>query len=191
MTPLAAFAVTAILPYPIMGSAFAAPPMEAPPAYIRAARGENIPASVLFSVALQESGRQIGGQLRPWPWTLNVAGEPRFFGERGEACRELRRALAITPATRVDVGIAQINVGYHGHRVTEPCLLLNPYRNLALAARILREQHVPGEDWLITIGRYHRPAGGEPAARYRRSVEAHHVRVFGTALAGASAGTLQ
>jgi hypothetical protein len=38
----------------------------------------------------------------------------------------------------------------------------------------------PGEDWLLAIGRYHRPAGGEPAARYRRSVSRHLARVQGT-----------
>ncbi|HHW62943.1 MAG TPA: lytic transglycosylase domain-containing protein, partial [Rhodocyclaceae bacterium] len=48
----------------------------------------------------------------------------------------------------------------------------------AIAAEILREQHTPGEDWLLAIGRYHRPAGGAPAARYRRSVHRHLSRVL-------------
>jgi integrating conjugative element protein (TIGR03759 family) len=61
----------------------------------------------------------------------------------------------------------------------QPCDLLDPYRNLAIAAEILKEQHTPGEDWLLAIGRYHRPAGGEPAARYRRSVSRHLARVQG------------
>jgi soluble lytic murein transglycosylase-like protein len=75
-----------------------------------------------------------------------------------------------TPATRIDAGLGQVNLGYHAQRYAQPCDLLDPYRNLAIAAEILREQHTPGEDWLLAIGRYHRPAGGEPAARYRRSV---------------------
>lgn len=37
---------------------------------------------------------------------------------------------------------------------------------------------MPGEDWLLAIGRYHRPAGGAPAARYRRSVHRHLTRVL-------------
>ena len=56
---------------------------------------------------------------------------------------------------------------------SDPCELLDPYRNLAIAATILREHHEPGEDWLLAVGRYHRPAGGDPAARYRRSVLQH------------------
>ncbi|ERW09702.1 hypothetical protein Q036_06371, partial [Pseudomonas aeruginosa BWHPSA023] len=71
------------------------------------------------------------------------------------------------------------------HRFTGACDLLDPYRNLAVAAEILKEQHTPGEDWLLAIGRYHRPAGGEPAARYRRSVSRHLARVQGTRPAAA------
>ncbi|MBF3109451.1 lytic transglycosylase domain-containing protein, partial [Pseudomonas aeruginosa] len=82
----------------------------------------------------------------------------------------LQQAMRATPHTRIDAGLGQINLGYHKHRFTGACDLLDPYRNLAGAAEILKEQHTPGEDWLLAIGRYHRPAGGEPAARYRRSV---------------------
>ncbi|MCY1302834.1 hypothetical protein D9M70_525160 [compost metagenome] len=75
------------------------------------------------------------------------------------------------------MGLGQINLGYQRHRYHRPCELLAPYRNLVIAANILREQHAPGQDWLITVGRYHRPAGGAPAARYRRSVGQHLARV--------------
>jgi hypothetical protein len=81
------------------------------------------------------------------------------------ARRGLRRhppALARTPANRIDAGLGQVNLGYHAHRYAHPCELLDPYRNLAIAAEILQEQHTPGEDWLLAIGRYHRPAGGRP-----------------------------
>ncbi|HCE7132033.1 TPA: lytic transglycosylase domain-containing protein, partial [Pseudomonas aeruginosa] len=84
-----------------------------------------------------------------------------------------------TPVNRIDAGLGQVNLGYHAHRYAHPCELLDPYRNLAIAAEILQEQHTPGEDWLVAIGRYHRPAGGAPAARYRRSVHQHLTRVLG------------
>jgi len=51
--------------------------------------------------------------------------------------------------------------------------------HLRIAADILKEQHTPGEDWLLAVGRYHRPAGGAPAARYRRSVSQYLQRVLG------------
>lgn len=150
-----------------------------PPAYQVAARRAGIPTTVLYAVALQESGTRFNGRLVPWPWTLNVAGASRRFATHAEACAGLHQALREVPPTRIDAGLGQINLGYHRHRYEHPCELLDPYRNLALAAEILRAQHTPRQDWLITIGRYHRPAGGAPAARYRHSVGRHLARVLG------------
>ncbi|GLK91936.1 lytic transglycosylase domain-containing protein [Pseudomonas turukhanskensis] len=150
-----------------------------PPAYQVAAQRAGIPSTVLYAVALQESGTRLRGRLVPWPWTLNVAGKAQRYATRGEACTGLRQALRRTSATRIDAGLGQINLGYHPQRYAQPCDLLDPYRNLAIAAEILREQHTPGEDWLLAIGRYHRPAGGAPAARYRHSVSQHLARVQG------------
>ncbi|WP_211460860.1 transglycosylase SLT domain-containing protein [Collimonas silvisoli] len=149
-----------------------------PPAYQIAAHQAGVPSPVLYAVALQESGTLLRGHVRPWPWTLNVAGEPKRFNTRQAACTGLMQALRQTSATRVDVGLGQINVGHQAHRGVPPCGLLDPYRNLTIAAAILREQHTPGEDWLLAIGRYHRPAGGTPAARYRRQVQRHLIRVL-------------
>lgn len=151
-----------------------------PPAYQLAARQAEVPAAVLYAVALQESGMTRRGRVVPWPWSLNVAGSPKRYTTQAEACAGLQRALRQVPPTRIDAGLGQINLGYQAQRFEHPCELLDPYRNLAIAAEILREQHRPGEDWLIAIGRYHRPAGGEPAARYRRSVHRHLVRVSGS-----------
>jgi hypothetical protein len=150
-----------------------------PPAYQIAAQRAGIPSTVLYAVALQESGIRLRGRLVPWPWTLNVAGKAQRYASRAKACAGLRQALRRTPATRIDAGLGQVNLGYHPQRYVRPCDLLDPYRNLAIAAEILREQHTPGEDWLLAIGRYHRPAGGAPAARYRHSVGQHLARVLG------------
>lgn len=185
-------APTVILPHPLaagasmalLAASLAAGSAHAqetpPPAYQLAAQRAGIPSSVLYAVALQESGVRRGGRLIPWPWSLNVAGQSRRYGNRADACAGLHQALLQVPPTRIDAGLGQINLGYQQHRYTQPCDVLDPYANLAMAAEILREQHTPGEDWLLAIGRYHRPAGGEPAARYRRSVSQHLDRVRGT-----------
>lgn len=158
-----------------------------PPAYQLAAQRAGIPSAVLYAVALQESGARLNGRLVPWPWSLNVAGTARRFATRAETCAALHEALRETPLTRIDAGLGQINLGHQRHRYVRPCDLLDPYRNLALAAEILREQHTPGEDWLLAIGRYHRPVGGAPAARYRRSVGLHLARVLGESRPAATA----
>lgn len=154
-----------------------------PPAYQLAAQRAGIPSTVLFAVALQESGIHRDNRLIPWPWSLNVAGQSHRYATRAEACAGLLQALREVRLIRVDVGLAQVNLGYQKHRYSRPCDLLDPYANLAIAATILREQYKPGEDWLLAMGRYHRPAGGEPAARYRRSVSRHLNRVQGSSSA--------
>ncbi|AOY62960.1 transglycosylase SLT domain-containing protein [Xanthomonas arboricola pv. corylina] len=151
-----------------------------PPAYQLAAQSAGIPSPVLYAVALQESGIRRHGRVVPWPWSLNIAGQSRRYATRADACAGLQQAIRSTPHTRIDAGLGQINLGYHQQRYASACDLLDPYRNLAIAAEILQEQHTPGENWLVAIGRYHRPAGGEPAARYRRSVSRHLARVQGT-----------
>jgi hypothetical protein len=150
-----------------------------PPAYQIAAAHAGIPSPVLYAVALQESGARLNGRLIPWPWTLNVAGHAERYATKTQACAGIRQALARTSAGRIDAGLGQVNLGFHADRYAHPCDLLDPYRNLAVAANLLREQHKASEDWLLAIGRYHRPAGGEPAARYRRSVHQHLTRVLG------------
>ena len=150
-----------------------------PPAYQLAAQRAGIPSTVLYAVALQESGVRRNGRIVPWPWSLNVAGQSHRYATRADACAGLQQAIRATPHTRIDAGLGQINLGYHQQRYSTACDLLDPYRNLAIAAEILHEQHTPGEDWLLAIGRYHRPAGGEAAARSRRSVSRHLARVQG------------
>lgn len=149
-----------------------------PPAYQLAAHGAGVPSVVLFAVALQESGVHIAGRLVPWPWTLNVAGSTHRYRTRAEACVALRNALPRVGATHIDAGLAQINLGYQRLRFTDPCDVLDPYRNLDMAAAILHEQHQSVDDWLVAVGRYHRPAGGALAARYRHQVSLHLARVL-------------
>ncbi|WP_282357176.1 lytic transglycosylase [Pseudomonas sp. PS01303] len=138
-----------------------------PPAYQLAAQGADIPSTVLFAIALQESGIRVRGRLLPWPWTLNIAGTPYRFATRQAACRALLQALAEHDAKRIDVGLGQTNWGYQAQRFSSPCEALDPYRNLAVTAALLSEHHTVTGDWVLAAGRYHRPAGGAPAARYR------------------------
>jgi soluble lytic murein transglycosylase-like protein len=144
-----------------------------PETYQRVARQAGVPATVLYAVALQESGISVRKRRLPWPWTLNIAGKGRYFATRGEACQALLTARQYTSIKRIDVGLMQLNLGYQQRHYRQPCDLLDPTRNLTVAASILRQHRRPGENWMPAIGRYHRPAGGLPAARYRHSVSKH------------------
>lgn len=154
-----------------------------PPAYQMIAIPEGVPSEVLYSVALQESGTLVRGRLVPWPWTLNVAGTGYRFATRADACNALLLAIASVGRARVDVGLGQTNMQANGHRYTDPCEGLDPHKNLQVTAQILAEQKAKSENWISAAGRYHRPAGGAPAARYRRAFTEHLSRVTGITLA--------
>lgn len=148
-------------------------PQLIPPAYQWAAQAAGVPASVLWAIALQESGLRLHGKLVPWPWTLNIAGVASRYPNRTSACAALLGALQWTRPTHIDAGLGQLNVGYYGERVRHPCELLDPYANLTLAATTLQGHHRPGEDWVIAAGRYHHPAGGAVAKQYQQRVEVY------------------
>lgn len=122
---------------------------------------------LLFAIALTESGRSDDeGGIKPWPWTLNVEGKAIFAASKNEA-------VALIEAYRgrsVDIGLLQVNTRWHGHRVDDPKLLLDPKINLTVGARILKEalDESPG-DLTAGIGRYH-SAQPRRANRYARTV---------------------
>lgn len=143
-----------------------------PSAYMLIASAAGIPSTVLYAVASQESNRKINDQVyRPWPWTLNVAGKGYYYETQEAACRALHIALAAHNPKRVDVGIAQINLGWNPDIFSTPCEGLDPYRNLQAASRLLRQHYESSGSWTVATGLYHYPAGGEIAARYQHSVQ--------------------
>lgn len=139
-----------------------------PDGYTKVARQHGVPPEALYSVALQESSRTLPRGVRPWPWTLNVAGKGYRYKTRLEAWQALQVFMKTHSLKRIDVGIAQVNLGWNGDHFTSTWEALDPYTNLNAAAVILREcwDRKPGS-WLDAAGCYHHPAGGQAAARYR------------------------
>lgn len=154
-----------------------------PPAYQMIGIPEGVPSEVLYSIALQESGTRLRDRIVPWPWTLNVAGTGYRFANRSDACQALLAAIASVGPAHVDVGLGQTNMRANGHRYASPCEGLDPHKNLQVTAQILAEHKTKAGTWIAAAGRYHRPAGGAPAARYRRSFTEHLRRVTGIKLA--------
>jgi len=146
-----------------------------PPAYTAAARAHDVPPVMLYALALTESAVTLSFGRRPWPWTLNIAGNGEHYRTRAAACQALQAALRDTRV--IDVGLGQLNIRWQrdlfgdGGRFDRPCTALNPYANLDAAATILREGFEKRGDWIEAAGYYHRPAGGKPAARYRAAFQ--------------------
>lgn len=146
---------------------------DVPPGYRQVAQQAGVPADLLYAMALTESGSRLPQGIRPWPWTLNVAGKSYRYATRHEACTALNQFMRTTNPKRIDAGLSQINIGWNGHYFATPCDALAPYPNLQIAARLLRGHYDQWQNWQEAAGRYHHPAGGKPAQRYRQQVIRH------------------
>ncbi len=142
-----------------------------PVGYRTIAAEHDIPYTVLYAVALTESGKPMraGDVYRPWPWTLNIAGRGYFFDSRLAAWQALTASLQAGQRS-VDIGLMQINWRYHQERLGTPWQALDPYFNLRVGAGILQECYITRQDWWASVGCYHSPANAQRAEQYRRRV---------------------
>ena len=141
--------------------------------YERVGTEANLDPVLLYALTGVESAGEAGGKgvyMRPYPWTLRYAGRPFYGKTRKDAEDELKRILASRRNANVDIGIAQINAVWHGHRVKNLLDLLDPYTNLRVAADILNEclARYP-RDAFRAIGAYH-SGDKKKAERYARFV---------------------
>jgi len=136
-----------------------------------AARTTGVPLRVLMAVALTESARRHEGGVVPWPWTMNLAGDGRWFDNRSAALAAARAARDSGEA-RFDLGCFQINYRWHGHRFASLEAMLDPAANALYAARFLARLHAETGDWTRAAGHYHSRTPHH-AARYRRAFSGH------------------
>jgi hypothetical protein len=125
---------------------------------------------LLYAVALTESARVSQGLAEPWPLAIQHQGVA-FYPDTPESARqELKRRLR-TGDPSIDVGIMQVNLRWHGHRVPYPEALLDRDTNIDLGARIIREaiESAPGNP-VFGIGRYHAWQNRRVAEVYGRKV---------------------
>jgi hypothetical protein len=134
------------------------------------ARRHGIEPLLLYALALRETARPIGaGMVSPWPWTLGSAVGRRFYDSREEASSAL--AARVKQIRDVDVGLVQVGLKRHGHRVGDPASLLDPGINLGVAAGALREAIGSARgDLALGIGRYRYPDDDQAARGYGHRV---------------------
>jgi hypothetical protein len=123
-------------------------------AIVRGARAGGVPQEVLHAISLTETGRRIGGKLRPWPWAINREGRGYWFATREEALAFARQSLA-DGRRSFDVGCFQINYHWHGHNFPSLESMFDPDVSAAYAARFLGELLMEKGDWQAAAGAYH------------------------------------
>jgi hypothetical protein len=145
-----------------------------------------VPAAILYAMAQAESGQLTDGRVRPWPWTLNIAGTPKRYPDRDALFRGLMAALG-SGERMIDIGPMQVNWYWHFDRLGSPWRITDPAVNLKIAAQILKTHYARSGDWWDAVGRYHRPAESPRdrriAARYRQRVRHFYEQAHPTQVA--------
>jgi hypothetical protein len=118
-----------------------------------AARG-GVPTEMLHAIALTETGRMIGGRLRPWPWAINREGKGHWFETREEALAFAQASLE-EGRRSFDVGCFQVNYHWHGHNFPSLEAMFDQEVNGTYAAQFLRSLQTELGDWTLAAGAYH------------------------------------
>ena len=124
-----------------------------------------VPLAVLMALSRAETGRLQGGQMQPWPWTVNVEGTGAWFPSEPEALAHVRQHLE-EGRRSIDIGCFQINHRWHADQFPSLDAMFAPVENASYAAHFLSELYARTGDWTEAAGLYH---SGTPelAARYK------------------------
>ena len=163
---IVAAAMALLRPVPAAARQPADPGLACEQAGMAAERQQNLPEGVLRAIGLVESGRPdpLLGRAAPWPWTMDVAGQPFFFATFDQA---LEAARAQRPLT-ADVGCFQISLLYHPSAFPDLARAFDPEENARVAARLLADLRQQTGSWPAAIAAYHSAdpdRGGAYAAR--------------------------
>jgi hypothetical protein len=122
----------------------------------RVEAGTALPAGLLAAVALSESGRRDPEARRAvaWPWTVNNAGDGRYFASKAEAIAHVE-ALRRKGERNIDVGCLQINLKYHPEAFDSLEEAFTPGSNVAYGADFLTRLYQETGSWARAVERYH------------------------------------
>lgn len=123
----------------------------------QAGQAHGVNPILLYAVALAESATPQGaGQVSPWPYALRTGATAHYPPDIESAGALLATLLDNESARTLDIGLMQINLHWHGHRVDNPAALLDGKTNLNVGAQILAEAMASApQDPALGIGRYH------------------------------------
>ena len=113
-----------------------------------------VPRNVMLAISLTETGRKMQGEMRPWPWTVNMEGKGEWFDTRDAALAYVKRHFA-RGARSFDVGCFQINYKWHHQHFSSIEAMFDPMINTTYAARFLSELYAEKGSWPAAAGAYH------------------------------------
>jgi hypothetical protein len=155
---------------------------EVPAYYQQVSVGQEIPASILYAIAMQESRPPNGlieGIDKPWPWTLNCEGQGYFFRSR-QAAFNVASQL-INSGESCDIGLMQVSWVWHKQRFNSLSDAFDPVTNIHAGSDYLKELYEKSGSWEYAVGAYHSPSDPVKAKQYREKVRTHLTRIMGVA----------
>jgi hypothetical protein len=134
-----------------------------------------LPANLLASIGMVESGRvdPLTGQVTPWPWTVNVDGNGRYFESKADAEAYVRLAVS-SGARDVDVGCFQISLQSHPNAFATLDDAFDPAENAHYAAGFLNQLKEQTGSWNTAIADYHSATPDLGLPYQRRVLAAWH-----------------
>ncbi|MEM7519471.1 MAG: lytic transglycosylase domain-containing protein [Pseudomonadota bacterium] len=131
-----------------------------------------VPLNVLRAITRTETGRAKGGEMRPWPWTVNMEGRGVWFDTEAQAQRYVFQHYR-NGARSFDIGCFQINYRWHGQAFASIEQMFEPLANARYAAEFLRTLHAEHNDWHAAVGAYHSRTHKYAARYLKRYKEVH------------------
>jgi len=115
-----------------------------------------LPEHLLTAIAQVESGRwnEASGEKLAWPWTVTAEGQGRHLPSKAAALAEVK-SLQARGVSSIDVGCMQINLRHHPDAFEDLDAALDPVRNVAYAADLLRNLRQKNHSWTRAVGDYH------------------------------------
>jgi transglycosylase-like protein with SLT domain len=138
------------------------------------ARESGVPVSVLKAISLNETGRNRGGVMRPWPWTVNMEGKGVWFDSKAEALAYAEREFD-RGARSFDIGCFQINYKWHNQAFSSIEEMFDPMASARYAAKFLKELYAEKGNWSAAAGAYHSRTP-EKAEKYTARFETFRAR---------------
>lgn len=134
----------------------------------RAEQQWGLPDGLLHAIGIVESGRPdpVQGRSTPWPWALDVAGQP-VFPDTQEQAEDALAALQQRGKLTADIGCFQVSLLFHPDAFPDPSEGFDAERNAQFAARLLTELHAQTGSWEGAVEAYHsaNPDRGVPYAK--------------------------
>ena len=119
-----------------------------------AERKAAMPKRMMGTIALVESGRVMGKQVVPWPWSINVGGTGYYYASKEEAIEAVRTFTAAGQKS-IDVGCMQINLAAHPAAFDSLDTAFEPAANAEYAARFLRTLYQQSGRFSTAMTAYH------------------------------------